>query len=593
MGLGTRQCSRWLFCFAFLLAGVSAVSAQTREPEYSDWPEVTRISGRVVVANDLKNLGGLERLSERIFGAKTVVVIQGEGDESKSLWRPKLSTLVGAEGQVFMMPDAKTLNATVRRYGSGSRGTVRPQTIAPEHVPTDVDAEKIRNADVVIAEDGSLTNSTDLSEFFQEVLARSGTVILEGQSGQQAGQYSMNAVGIDLLADAMSLVPGTLVTCAQEGQNAESKLEQRVSKLAATHGELVGAVLDPDTAFMLSGRKITCFGSGKLTMLVPESEVTSLHRQQISELKSRRQSPASSLIDLTQWRRLAMERQLPKFPPEKPPVPNVEEGTLLIVGGGGSPRGLMGRFVELAGGVEKAKLVYVPCAEEDELSSRQSMVTVWKRMGIKHATFVHTKDRKKADSDEAFLAPLKDATGIYFGGGRQWNFSDSYYGTTAHQLMKDVLARGGVIAGSSAGASIQGRYLARATPIGNSEIMAPGYERGGLGFLGGVAIDQHFSQRGRQKDMLQLMQTHPQLLGIGLDEATAIEVQKSTAKVTGRGRVFFYDAAVSESASGQVVSTDGKAVALSAGSVYDLANRTVILNASSAPETDQASPEND
>ena len=107
--------------------------------------------------------------------------------------------------------------------------------------------------------------------------------------------------------------------------------------------------------------------------------------------------------------------------------------------------------------------------------------------------------------------------------------------------MKDVLKRGGVIGGSSAGASIQANYRARATPIGNSKIMAFGYERGGLGFISGVAIDQHFSQRRRHKDMTQLVDTHPQLLGIGIDESTAIIVQKSKAKVVGRGKVHFYD----------------------------------------------------
>jgi len=207
------------------------------------------------------------------------------------------------------------------------------------------------------------------------------------------------------------------------------------------------------------------------------------------------------------------------------------------------------------------------------------MVQTWQRMGVKNATFIHTKDRKKANSDEAFLAPLKDATGIFFGGGRQWNFADSYYGTKAHRLMKDVLKRGGVIAGSSAGASIQGRYLARATPIGNFKIMAPGYERGGLGFLTGVAIDQHFTQRGRQKDMTGLMKVYPQLLGIGLDEATAIEVQKSVAKVTGRGRVFFYDTNV------KVTEGEPDYIALPRGSSYDLANRRVVVDTREAEKS--------
>ena len=139
--------------------------------------------------------------------------------------------------------------------------------------------------------------------------------------------------------------------------------------------------------------------------------------------------------------------------------------------------------------------------------------------------------------------------------------------------MKDVLKRGGVIGGSSAGASVQGRYMARATPIGNFDIMAPGYERGGLGFISGVAIDQHFSQRGRQKDMTLLMSKHPQLLGIGLDEATAIIVKKSQAKVVGRGKAHFYDRRL------PVFPDKPDYIALHAGSEFDLKSRKVILDA--------------
>jgi cyanophycinase-like exopeptidase len=73
--------------------------------------------------------------------------------------------------------------------------------------------------------------------------------------------------------------------------------------------------------------------------------------------------------------------------------------------------------------------------------------------------------------------------------------------------------------------------------------MAPGYERGGLGFIQGVAIDQHFSQRNRFPDLVQLAKTYPQLLGIGIDESTAIEVSGSVAQVSGPGSVFFVDGA--------------------------------------------------
>ena len=89
---------------------------------------------------------------------------------------------------------------------------------------------------------------------------------------------------------------------------------------------------------------------------------------------------------------------------------------------------------------------------------------------------------------DVFVDAMRRATGVWFGGGRQWRFVDAYLGSQLHELMYGVLDRGGVIAGSSAGASIQGEYMARGTPIGNTEIMADGYERG-LGFLPGVAID--------------------------------------------------------------------------------------------------------
>jgi len=117
---------------------------------------------------------------------------------------------------------------------------------------------------------------------------------------------------------------------------------------------------------------------------------------------------------------------------------------------------------------------------------------------------------------------------------------------------------------------IQARYLARATPIQNFQIMAPGYERGGLGFLSGVAIDQHFSQRGRHPDMTQLVNTYPQLLGIGIDESTALTVEGSIARVSGAGKVHFYDRR-------QPVQPDQPDfIALEDGQAYDLAERVVV-----------------
>src|SRR5262249_9471694 len=104
----------------------------------------------------------------------------------------------------------------------------------------------------------------------------------------------------------------------------------------------------------------------------------------------------------------------------------------------------------------------------------------------------------------------------------------------------DVLRRGGVIGGSSAGASIQGMYMCRGNPLGNLDIMAEGYERG-FGFLPGSAIDQHFFRRNRVQDMRELVATFPHLVGLGIDEGTAVFVHGPMMEVVGASKVAVFD----------------------------------------------------
>ncbi|MCH7904603.1 MAG: cyanophycinase [Armatimonadetes bacterium] len=271
-------------------------------------------------------------------------------------------------------------------------------------------------------------------------------------------------------------------------------------------------------------------------------------------------------VDLVSLRRRALDRTMPAFPVAK--TPEVPSGTLMIVGGGGIPDGLIERFIKEAGGPD-ARIVYVPCSFQEEISQEPGFVRLLRGRGAKNVTWIHTKDREKSDTDEEFLEPLKDAGGVWFGGGRQWNLVDSYMDTKAHDLMRDVLKRGGVIGGSSAGASIQAEFLARGDPLGNLNIIAPGYLRG-LGFLPGAAVDQHFTQRGRQKDMTELMKAYPQVLGIGIDEGTAIIVQGVVAEVVGTGAVHFYDYRVTPTGE-----TDF--LRLEKGKTYDLKERRQVV----------------
>ena len=399
----------------------------------------------------------------------------------------------------------------------------------------------------------------------QKLLRGDGLLVVDNDFATYLGAFYRDGDG--KIRQGLNLFPDTWIQTRYSNNDADRK---QLMKATEKNERIVGLGISENCLLSLSGRKVMCLGPGDATFVLPACNKYLPQRIQTISQPKRGQFAQKYLIDLTEWRRDAIDRTLPQFPADNPQEPCVKNGTLIMVGGGGMPAGLMDKMIELAGGVENAKMVYIPCSSREEVGDRQGTVEMWKRMGVKHATFIHTKDRKKANSDETFFAALKDATGIWFGGGRQWNFADSYYGTRTHQLMKAVLDRGGVIGGSSAGASIQGRYLARATPIGNLRIMAPGYERGGLGFLSGVAIDQHFSQRGRQKDMSQLVNRYPQLLGIGLDEATALIVQQSKAEVVGKGRVYFYDRTK------PVVEGQDDFTALGAGSVYELSERKVV-----------------
>ena len=106
-----------------------------------------------------------------------------------------------------------------------------------------------------------------------------------------------------------------------------------------------------------------------------------------------------------------------------------------------------------------------------------------------------------------------------------------------------MLDRGGLISGTSAGATILGSYLVRGAPSGNEVLMSPGHERG-FDYVTNVAIDQHIRARGRQSDLATVIAVHPELLGIGVDQGTAAIIQRNTLTVIGDGYIVITDGAM-------------------------------------------------
>ncbi|MBM3796068.1 MAG: hypothetical protein FJW31_18865 [Acidobacteria bacterium] len=150
------------------------------------------------------------------------------------------------------------------------------------------------------------------------------------------------------------------------------------------------------------------------------------------------------------------------------------KGTLLVIGGGTLGEAILGRFIAAAGGPDVA-VVYVPTAGEAEhYPPDHASAAFLRKAGCRNVTLLHTRNRAEADS-EAFAERLGSARAVFFGGGRQWRLVDSYLGTRTQREFEAVLARGGVIAGTSAGATIQGSCLVRGACEGNAIMMAPGY----------------------------------------------------------------------------------------------------------------------
>ncbi len=250
----------------------------------------------------------------------------------------------------------------------------------------------------------------------------------------------------------------------------------------------------------------------------------------------------------------------------------------LIIDGGGEPDAVKKRFVELAGGPD-ANFVLIPTALSDEQIEKGGFFIGqgkgWARSwGIHegHITMLHTRDKARANSDY-FIDALRKASGVWIMGGRQWRLADAYLDSAVVREINELLARGGVVGGSSAGASIQASFLVRGDsakpgmPDGDNRIMIGNHQRG-FGLLSNSAIDQHVNARGREHDLVQVIQMHPEVLGIGIDEGAAIVVHGDSFQVIGNGQVGIYDG---QQHSGNYY------YFVSSGQTFDLRQRSVAL----------------
>ena len=264
--------------------------------------------------------------------------------------------------------------------------------------------------------------------------------------------------------------------------------------------------------------------------------------------------------------------------PAETPVVGPVRGSVLVVGGGAQGPEIFAKFIELAGGPD-ALIVEVPTAGGDSVD----MATVGRGLraaGARNVVAYHTVSRAVADAD-TFVAKIAGARGVWFGGGRHFRLVNSYAGTKSERAFQAALDRGGVVGGSSAGASILASYLVRGAPSNDNRIMNHPQYLKGFSYLRNVAIDQHVVARERLADLHDsLTSRRPDLLGISEDEGTAWVVRGDVAEIIGRNKAFVYN--------GRDANDAGKPfLTLHPGDRYDMARRRVISRAADATSLTQ------
>lgn len=215
------------------------------------------------------------------------------------------------------------------------------------------------------------------------------------------------------------------------------------------------------------------------------------------------------------------------------------KGKLIIIGGGDILDTMYNLFAKEIGGKDQP-IVYIPTATDDEpwIQAGQHLIKFTSR-GFTNLTTVHTRDKQKAN-DPVFIDRIRKAKGVFIGGGDQANIAASFLGTDVHKELIALLNRGGIIMGTSAGATIMGEVMI----TGWEQRKAPHVQHqypAGLAFMKNTSIDQHVLVRNRQFDLIPMMESNSNLLGMALDEATAAYVQRDSIQVVGRSYMMIFD----------------------------------------------------
>lgn len=269
-------------------------------------------------------------------------------------------------------------------------------------------------------------------------------------------------------------------------------------------------------------------------------------------------------------------------------------GQLIIIGGHEDKDGdkLILRY--LAQEVGSGKLVVATIASDDPAERWQTYEPLFRRLGMRHVHHLEVESREDAKSDRVKRV-LSGANAVFFTGGDQLKITATIGDTPVYERIREIFDAGGIIAGTSAGASVMCETMLVSGPgdashrIGASLHMAPGF-----GLLHDCVVDQHFAERGRMGRLVAAVAQNPRILGIGIDENTAVIVRNHTRlRVLGEGAVYIVDGSgvsytnLTDAGQDRTLSVFHLTVhLLSQGDTFDLKHR--IPDAGAAEEIEEA-----
>lgn len=257
----------------------------------------------------------------------------------------------------------------------------------------------------------------------------------------------------------------------------------------------------------------------------------------------------------------------------------MSRGPLIVIGGHEDKEGDRRILRAVARHVRGGKLVIATVASHQPEGYFESYQKAFEDLDVGELVELYVDDRAEAQSPEK-LKLLDEAAGVFFSGGDQLRISSQIGDTAVEHRIREIWRQGGVLAGTSAGASVvSDTMLVRGSSAESHRIgdlqMAPG-----LGLLRDVIIDQHFAERGRIGRLLGAVAESPRVLGIGIDEDTAAVVEGDRFEVVGSGAVYVVDAEgvtrsnIAEARSDCALSIyDVRLHVLSHGDAFDLASR--------------------